>query len=64
MPGAITKRQVLAILAVYAVTRGVIDALKPVEDDTAESAAFDKVAFDATMSAITNKAESLTEGGK
>jgi hypothetical protein len=64
MPGCVTKRQVLAILAIYAVTRGVIDALKPVDEDSAESSAFDKVAFDATMNAATEKAKSLTEGGK
>ena len=55
MPGCITKRQVLAFLAVYAITRGVIDEIKPVDDGTAESSTFDKTAFDATMGAIEAK---------
>lgn len=55
MAGCITKRQVLAFLAVYAITRGVIDEIKPVDDDTAESSAFDKTAFDATINAIEAK---------
>lgn len=55
MPGVISKRQVLAILAVYAITRGVIDELKPADEASAESAAYDKTAFDATMKAVTEK---------
>ena len=55
MAGCITKRQVLAFLAVYAITRGVIDEIKPVDDGTTEASTFDKTAFDATMSAIEAK---------
>lgn len=55
MPKCITKRQVLAILAVYAVTRGVIDELKPSDETSSTSEAFDKVAFDASMDALDAK---------
>lgn len=51
----VTKRQVLAVLAVYALTRGVIDELKPADELSSKSESFDKVAFDATMNAIDNK---------
>jgi len=57
MPGVVSKGQVLAILVVYAITRGVIDELKPVDETSAESAAYDKTAFDATMAVIKAKCE-------
>ena len=58
-----TKRQVLALLAVYAVTRGVLDELKPADEASAASDAFDQVAFDASMEAVDAKVIS-ENGGK
>ncbi len=55
MPKCVTKRQILAILAVYAVTRGVLDELRPSDELSSASDAFDKVAFDASMDAIDAK---------
>lgn len=51
----VSKKQVLCLLTVYAVTRGVLDELKPAEEATAASDAFDQVAFDASMEAIDSK---------
>lgn len=58
----ITKRQVLALLAVYAVTRGVMDELRPSDEMSSEAAAFDKVAFDACMDAVDAKVQANKEG--
>ena len=64
MPGCITKRQVLAIFAVYAITRGVIDELKPVDETSEESSAYDKVAFETTMAAINAKVNASAQVGE
>lgn len=48
----ITKRQVLAMLALYSITRGVIDELRPVDDHSEESCSYDKVAFDAVIDSV------------
>lgn len=53
----VTKKQVLAMFGVFALVRGVIDAFRPVDETTAESAAYDKEAFNATMEAIDHKVE-------
>ena len=57
-----TKKQILAFLTLYAVTRGVIDELKPADELTAEANAMDKVAFDSVMDAV--EARVASEGGK
>ena len=48
----ITKRQVLAMLALYSITRGVIDELRPVDDHSEESCSYDKVAFEAVVDSV------------
>lgn len=48
----ITKRQVLALLALYSITRGVIDELRPADEMSAESDAYDKTAFDAVVKSV------------
>lgn len=58
---AITKRQVLAHASVYAVVRGVIDAIRPADELSAESAAYDKMAFDVCEEALDAKAKCLKE---
>lgn len=59
---AITKLQVLAHLAVYAVVRGVVDAIRPADEMSAESAAYDKMTFDVCEDSLNSKAASLGEG--
>lgn len=58
----ITKRQVLALLALYSITRGVVDELRPVDESSEESNAYDKVAFDAVMSSV-DKVEKEANNG-
>lgn len=53
----ITKRQVLAMLALYSITRGVIDELRPVDEHSEESSSYDKVAFDAVLGSVKNMVE-------
>lgn len=53
----VTKRQVIALASVYALVRGVIDAFRPSDENSAENAAYDRTAFDATMTAVDNVAE-------
>ena len=52
----VTKKQVLAHLAVYAVTRGVVDAIRPAEELSEESSAYDKMTFDVCEAALSAKA--------
>ena len=49
---SITKRQVLAFLAIYSIVRGVVDEIRPADEMSAESDAYDKTAFDATVKSI------------
>lgn len=58
----VTKRQVLAVLTAYAITRGVVDELRPADEMSSESAAYDKTAFDAVMGAIDTKVAASKEG--
>lgn len=58
----VSKKQVLALLATYAVVRGVVDELKPSDELSSESAAYDKVAFDATMTAVDAKVAATQKG--
>lgn len=51
----VTKKQVLALFGTFALVRGVIDAFRPVDETSAENAAYDKEAFDATMEAVEKK---------
>jgi len=53
----ITKKQVLAHLGVYAVVRGVVDAVRPAEEMSEESAAYDKMTFDVCEASIAAKAK-------
>ena len=59
---SITKRQVLAILAIYSIVRGVVDEIRPVDESSTESDAYDKTAFDATMKSIDETCKEVTNG--
>lgn len=53
----VTKKQVLAHLGVYAVVRGVVDAIRPAEETSAESASYDKMTFDVVEESLEAKAK-------
>lgn len=56
----VSRQQVNAVLAVYAIARGVIDEIKPVDGDL--SAAFDAVTFKKTIEALENKGKGGCNG--
>lgn len=56
----VSRQQVNAVLAVYAIARGVIDEIKPSDDEL--SAAFDAVTFQKTIEALENKSKGVCNG--
>ena len=56
----VSRQQVNAVLAVYAIARGVIDEIKPSEGELSDS--FDTVTFQKTIEALENKSKGVCNG--
>ena len=58
--GTVSRQQVNAVLAVYAIARGVIDEMRPCDGEL--SSAIDTVTFKKTIEALENKSKGVCNG--